>query len=110
MPEAHAERGEAVLYYADMAHPTHNTRCTRAWCAVGQEQPLLTVSGRERVNLNATLNAYALTQVPLEETSCVNTQTTKYLHEQLLTTHPDKARIYVVCDNARYGKNEELRA
>ncbi|MEJ7662225.1 MAG: hypothetical protein WKG07_22975 [Hymenobacter sp.] len=68
MLEAHVERGEAVLYYADAAHPTHNTRCTRAWCEVGQERPLLTVSGRERVNLNAALNAYAPTQVLLDET------------------------------------------
>ena len=28
--EAHVERGEAVRYYADAAHPTHNTRCPRA--------------------------------------------------------------------------------
>ncbi|MEJ7664372.1 MAG: hypothetical protein WKG07_35035 [Hymenobacter sp.] len=61
--EAHVEQGEAVLYYADAAHPTHNTRCTRAWCASGPRAPLLTVSGRERVNLNAALNAYAPTQV-----------------------------------------------
>jgi len=75
--EAHVERGEAVLYYADAAHPTHNTRCTRAWCAVGQERSLLTVSGRERVNLNAALNAYEPTQVLLDETTCVNAQSTK---------------------------------
>ncbi|AWM31455.1 IS630 family transposase [Hymenobacter nivis] len=107
--EAHVERGEAVLYYADAAHPTHNTRCTRAWCAVGQERPLLTVSGRERVNLNAALNAYEPTQVVLDETACVNAQSTRRLYEQLLAAHPDKARIYVVCDNARYYKNKELR-
>lgn len=108
--EAHVERGEAVLYYADAAHPTHNTRCTRAWCQVGTERPLLTVSGRERVNLNAALNAYAPTQVLLDETSCVNAQSTRRLYEQLLAVHPDKARIYVICDNARYYKNKELRA
>ncbi len=107
--EAHVERGEAVLYYADAAHPTHNTRCTRAWCAVGEERPLLTVSGRERVNLNAALNAFEPTQVLLDETDCVNAQSTKRLYEQLLAAHPDKARIYVVCDNARYYKNKELR-
>ena len=107
--EAHVERGEAVLYYADAAHPTHNTRGTRAWCAVGQERPLLTVSGRERVNLNAALDAYAPTQVLLDETNCVNAQSTKRLYEQLLTAHPDKARIYVICDNARYYKNKALR-
>ena len=55
--EAHVERGEVVLYYAEAAHPTHNARYTRAWCALGQERPLLTVSGCERVNLNAALNA-----------------------------------------------------
>jgi len=108
--EAQVERGEAVLYYADAAHPTHNTRCTCAWCAVGEERPLLTVSGRERVNLNAALNAFEPTQVLLDETDCVNAQITKRLYEQLLAAHPDKARIYVVCDNARYYKNKELRA
>lgn len=107
--EAQVERGEAVLYYADAAHPTHNTRVSRAWCAVGKERPLLTVSGRERVNLNAALNAYAPTQILLDETRCVNAQSTRRLYEQLLAAHPDKARIYVVCDNARYYKNKELR-
>ena len=29
--------------------------------------------------------------------------------EQLLAAHSSKARIYVVCDNARYYKNKELR-
>jgi transposase len=108
--EAHVEQGQAVLYYADAAHPTHNTRCTRAWCEQGQQRPLLTVSGRERVNLNAALNAYAPTQILLDETTCVNAQSTQRLYEQLLAAHPDKARIYVICDNARYYKNKALRA
>jgi transposase len=108
--EAHVEQGQAVLYYADAAHPTHNTRCTRAWCEQGQQRPLLTVSGRERVNLNAALNAYAPMQILLDETTCVNAQSTRRLYEQLLAAHPDKARIYVICDNARYYKNKELRA
>ena len=89
--------------------PTHHTRRTRAWCAVGQECSLPTISGRERVNLNAALNAYEPTQVLLDETRCVSAQSTKRLYEQLLAAHSDKVRIYVVCGNARYYKNEELR-
>lgn len=77
---------------------------------MGQERPLLTVSGRERVNLNAALNAYDPTQVVLDETICVNAQSTRRWYEQLLAAHPDKTRIYVVCDNARYYQNKELRA
>ena len=77
---------------------------------MGQERSLLTISGRERGNLNAVLNAYDPTQVLLDETRCVNAQSTKRLYGQLLTAHLYKARTYVVCDKARYYKNKELRA
>lgn len=108
--EAQVEAGQAVLYYADAAHPTHNTRSTRAWCARGQQRPLLTVSGRERVNLNAVLNAYQPTQVLLDETSRVDTQSTRRLYEQLLAAHPSTDTIYVICDNATYYKSTDLTA
>ena len=69
---AELEAGQAVLYSADAAHPAHNTRSTRAWCQRGKERPLLTVSGRERGKRNAALNAYAPTQVRLDETERVD--------------------------------------
>ncbi|WP_410779715.1 IS630 family transposase [Hymenobacter sp. ISL-91] len=106
--EAQVEAGGAVLYYADAAHPTHNTRSTRAWCQVGEERPLLTVSGSERVNLNAAVNAYQPTQLLLDETSRVDAQSTRRLYERLLAAHPTAGTIYVICDKARYYKNKEL--
>ena len=54
---AAAEAGEAAVYFADATHPTHNTRATHVWTEMGKERPLLTVSGRERVKLNAARNA-----------------------------------------------------
>jgi len=104
---AQAEAGAAVVYFADAAHPTHNTRATHVWTEKGKERPLLTVSGRERVNLNAALNAHCPTQVHLDETDCVNAQSTQRLYEQLLTAHPE-GPVYVICDNARYYKNQAL--
>ena len=104
---AQVEAGEAVVYFADAAHPTHNTRATHVWTETGKERPLLTVSGRERVNLNAALNAHAPTQVHLDETDCVNAQSTQRLYEKLLAAHP-QGPVYVVCDNARYYKNKAL--
>ncbi|RZJ93243.1 MAG: IS630 family transposase, partial [Hymenobacter sp.] len=53
---AAAKAGTTVVYFADAAHPTYNTRATHVWTETGQQRPLLTVSGRERVNLNAVLN------------------------------------------------------
>jgi hypothetical protein len=72
-------------------------------------RPLPTVSGRERVNLNAALNAYCPPQVLVQESPCVNAQSTRRLYEQLLAAHPGQ-QLYVVCDNARYYKNRELTA
>ena len=106
---AAAEAGRAVVYFADAAHPTHNTRATHVWTHTGKERPLLTVSGRERVNLNAALNAHVPTQVHLDETGCVNAQSAQRLYEKILAAHPE-GPLYVVCDNARYYKNKALTA
>ncbi len=106
---AAAEAGQAVVYFADAAHPTHNTRATYVWTEKGQQRPLLTVSGRERVNLNAALNALTPTQVHLDETDCVNAQSTQRLYQKLLAAHPE-GPVYVICDNARYYKNKDLTA
>nr|WP_235727031.1 IS630 family transposase [Hymenobacter siberiensis] len=104
-----AAAGDAVVYFADAAHPTHNTRATHVWTETGKERPLLTVSGRERVNLNAALNAHCPTQVHLDETDCVNAQSTQRLYEKLLAAHP-QGPVHVICDNARYYKNKALNA
>ena len=106
---AEAGAGESVVYFADAAHLTHNTRANHVWTQTGKERPLLTVSGRERVNLNAALNAHCPTQVHLDETDCVNAQSTQRLYEQLLAAHPE-GPVYVICDNARYYKNKALNA
>ena len=58
MLEAYIEWGEAVLYYGNVAHFTHNTCCTRAGCAIDQKRPALMVSGREQVDLNVALDDY----------------------------------------------------
>ncbi|AWM35437.1 transposase [Hymenobacter nivis] len=70
---------------------------------------MLTVSGRERVNRNAVLNAHCSTQVHLDETACVNAQSTQRLYEKRLATHP-KGPAHVLCDNARHYKNKALNA
>ena len=106
---AAAEAGEAVVYFADAVHPTHNTRPSYVWTQKGKERPLLTVSGRHRVNLNAALNGHCPTRVHLDETACVNAQSTQRLDQKLLEAHRT-GPVYVICDNARYYKNKALSA
>ena len=59
---------ESVIYFADGVHPTHNTRSTHAWIEKGTQrlQPTL-LSGRDRVNINAVVNAKDPIEVIIEE-------------------------------------------
>jgi len=59
------------------------------------------------VNLNAALNAFAPTQVQVDEADCVDAQSARRLYQKLLAAHP-KGPSYVICDNARYYKNKDL--
>lgn|GEM_PF-4959948 len=60
------------------------------------------------MNRNAARNAHAPTPIHLDETGRVDAQSTRRLHEKVLAAHPDTPRIYVVCDNAHYYKDQEL--
>lgn len=99
---------QAVVYFADAVHPTHNTRSTHAWIEKGTERKQPTVSGRDRVNINAVLNAKVPTEVIALESDTINAQTTRQLYEKILALNPLAKTIYIVADNARYYRNKEL--
>ena len=103
-----ATDNEAVVYFADGVHPTHNTRSTHAWIEKGKEREQPTVSGRDRVNINAVLNAKVPTEVIALECETINSQTTRQLYELILSANPKAKKIYIISDNARYYKNKEL--
>ena len=98
---------KAVIYYGDGVHPTHNTRSTHAWIEKGTEREQPTVSGRDRVNINAVLNAKPVDVIALDCES-VNAASTRLLYEKVLEKNPDADIIYMITDNARYYRNKEL--
>jgi transposase len=105
-----AKKGEAVVYYSDGVHPTHNTRSTYVWTEKGVKREQPSVSGRDRVNINGAINALDVTDIEVVETESVNAQSTMQLYLQLMEKHPTEQVIYVIQDNARYYKNAELQA
>lgn len=98
----------SVIYFADGVHPTHNTRSTHAWIEKGSEREQLSVSGRDRLNINGVINAVVPTDVHIVECASVNSQTTKELYEKVLAANPEAKTIYIISDNARYYRNKEL--
>ena len=101
---------DSVIYFADGVHPTHNTRATRAWIETGTQRVLLTVSGRDRVNINAAYNAQNPVEVIAQEDVTINAQSTQALFEKILDANPSKKVIYIITDNAKYYKNKALKA
>lgn len=100
---------DAVVYYADGVHPTHNSRSTYAWIEKGERLEQPTVSGRDRVNINGLLNAHDVTDVIALDCERVNAESTKELYQMALERHTDASEIYIISDNARYYHNKGLR-
>lgn len=102
------EAGEAVIYYSDGCHPTHNTKTGRGWIRKGQDFEIDCNSGRKRVNINAAVNGLKPEHLVYDITDSINAQSTQRLYRKLLRKHPSKT-IYLVCDNARYNRNKILQ-
>lgn len=102
-----AEKGEAEVYFSDAVHPTHNTVSGRGWIKKGENFEIAGNSGRQRLNINAAINARKPEHVVYNTPESVNSQSTKDLCQQLLRKHRRK-KTYVICDNARYNHNTEL--
>jgi transposase len=102
------EAGDAVVYYADGCHPTHNTKTGRGWIRKGQDFEVDCNSGRKRVNINAAVNAMKPEHLVYDIAESINAQSTQRLCRKLLRKYPGKT-IYLICDNARYNRNKMLQ-
>ena len=100
---------DAVVYYADGVHPTHNTRSTYAWIEKGERLEQPAVSGRDRVNINGLLNAHDVTNVIARDCESVNAESTKEVYQAALERHPEASVIYIISDNTRYYHNKKLK-
>ena len=103
-----AKKGEAVVYFADGAHPTHNTKTGKGWIRKGKDFAIDCNSGRKRVNINAAVNALKPEHLVYDIGPTINAQSTQNLCRQLLKKHQRK-KLYFICDNARYNKNGMLK-
>jgi len=93
---------KAVIYYGDGVHPTHNTRSTHAWIEKGTDRERPTLSSRDRVNINAVLNAKDPVDVIALDCESVNAAGTRMLYEKVLEKNPDADIIYMITDKARF--------
>jgi transposase len=91
---------EAVMF-GDAVHPTHQVRPAGCWAPKDEAIAIPPSSGRERVNIHGAIDLET-GQTQMVEAPTVNAQSTIALLIAILAANPDKRRIHVFLDNARY--------
>jgi len=89
------------VLFADGVHPEHNTMAAYGWIKKGEERPLKTNSGRQRINIHGAINIERLDTVVVEHEK-VNSESTIELLKKIEEAYPAAPKIYVILDNARY--------
>jgi transposase len=100
---------DEVVLFGDGVHPSHNVHATKAWIKKGQQKRIPTNTGRKRLNINGALNIEKMEAV-IHYADTLNAQTTMELFDKIQEAYPDKKKIHLIVDNARYYKNRELQA
>lgn len=97
-----------VILFGDGVHPSHNVHATKAWVKKGKEKQVPTNTGRKRLNINGVLELKTMKTVT-HFADTLNAQTTMELFDKIQEAYPEKRRIHLIVDNARYYKNKELQ-
>jgi transposase len=99
---------EAIMF-GDGVHPSHNVHATKAWVKRGKQKQVPTNTGRKRLNINGVLNIETMETVTyFSET--INAEETIHLFDKIQATYPNKRKIHLILDNARYYKNKLIKA
>jgi transposase len=99
---------EAIMF-GDGVHPSHNVHATKAWVKKGQDKQVPTNTGRKRLNINGVLNIETMETVTYFSDT-INAEETIHLFDKIQETYPEKRRIHLILDNARYYKNKLIKA
>jgi len=97
-----------VIYFGDGVHPQHNTQPAYAWIAKGKEKQIKSNTGRTRINLHGAVNAHDVNDIIVKEHITLDATETIKFFKKIEQANPDKSKIYMVIDNARYYRNKRV--
>lgn len=92
---------DEVVMFADAVHPTHSARPAGCWAPKDVRVALEQNSGRERLNIHGAIDLET-GKTRMVEVLTVNAESTIDLLSGIEKMYPDKHRIHVFLDNARY--------
>lgn len=96
------------IYFADAAHPQHNSVPAYGWIKKGREAEIKANCGRQRLNINGAIDVASL-QVLVRFDDTINAASTIHLFKQLERQHRKAKTLYIIADNARYYRSREVQ-
>lgn len=99
---------DEVILHMDGVHPQHNTTCTRAWIQKGEVKEIKSNTGRQRININGAYNPHN-GDIILHEDTTINADAIIKTLKKIENFYPNKSRIYIILDNARYYYNKKVQ-
>jgi transposase len=100
---------DEVVYFADAVHPEYQSRPAYGWVRKGDKVAVKRTTGRKRMNLHGALCLEDF-DCQIIEGETISAETTLRLLKRLSAKHPDKRRIHVILDNARYHHAKDVKA
>jgi len=96
-----------TICFTDGVHPTHNVQSAYGWIKKGVRKEIPGNSGRSRLNLSGALDVISH-KVIIQADQTLNANSTIDFLKKIEKAYPDKEKIHVFCDNARYYKNKNV--
>lgn len=96
---------DETICFVDGVHPTHNVQPVCGWIKKGVRQEIPTNSGRSRLNLSGSLDIFSH-KVIIQSDKTLNASSTINFFQRIEKAYPDKNKVHVFCDNAKYYKNQ----
>lgn len=99
---------DETICFIDGVHPTHNVQPACGWIKKGIRKEIPANSGRKRLNLSGAIDIVSH-QLIIQSDKTLNAHSTISFFQRIESAYPDKNKIHVFCDNAKYYKNQLVR-
>src|SRR5271170_5948053 len=98
---------DETICFMDGVHPTHNVQPAYGWIKKGVRKEIPANSGRSRINLSGVIDV-VVHKVLVQENKMLNAEATISFFRKIEEAYPEKTRVHVFCDNARYYRNKTV--
>ncbi len=99
---------DETICFMDGVHPTHNVQLAYGWIKKGVRKEIPSNTARSRVNLSGMIDVLSY-KLLVQEDKMLNAEATISFLQKMEAEYPEKTKIHLFCDNARYYRNKSVK-